>query len=316
MFSEQRLKGIAVFVAVSEAASFTAAADRLSLTTSAVSKSIGRLEERLKIKLFDRTTRKLCLTDAGVTYYRTCKEMLANLEEAEIEMHSDQAEPRGRVRIDLPASFGKLRILPLITQFLSEHELLSPHITLTDRFVDQVEDGIDILVRIGGPATWPAGVERRLMGTQQLIFCASPDFLAKHGEPTTERELYDTGCVLYGRSDGGVYPLHFPGSHLEDGEQRVVPGRIAIGNSEGQLAMVLAGLGIAQLPTWLVQDHLLSGSLIQILPELATTGLPINLAWLKSKASLPKVKSLVDAIYDGVTTSCPPWAHITKAQES
>ncbi|WDY59953.1 LysR family transcriptional regulator [Pseudomonas sp. PSKL.D1] len=301
MLSEQRFKGLVVFVCVAEAGSFTAAAERLSLTTSAVSKSIARLEERLGIKLFERTTRRLALSDPGQNYYQTCKRMLAALDEAELDMHADQTEPRGRVRIDLPASYGKLRVMPVLIDFIAEHELLMPHITLTDRFVDQVEEGIDVLVRIGGPETWPAGVERRLIGVQRQIFCAAPDYLQRKGEPTTERDLHEHGCVLYGRNDGGVYPLHFPGPQAGDGEQRIIPGRIAIGDAQGQLAMVLAGLGIAQLPTWLVQAHLDEGTLVHILPELTTSGLPINIAWLKSRQSLPKVRALVDTLYNALS---------------
>ncbi|MFJ2982526.1 MULTISPECIES: LysR family transcriptional regulator [unclassified Pseudomonas] len=301
MLSEQRFKGLVVFVCVAEAGSFTAAAERLNLTTSAVSKSIARLEERLSIKLFERTTRRLALTDAGLNYYQTCKRMLASLDEAELDMHADQTEPRGRVRIDLPASYGKLRVMPVLIDFIAEHPLLMPHITLTDRFVDQVEEGIDIVVRIGGPETWPAGVERRLMGVQRQIFCAAPSYLARQGKPTTERDLHEHGCVLYGKRDGGVYPLHFPGSQAGDSEQRVVSGRIAIGDAQGQLAMVLAGLGIAQLPTWLVQAHLDAGTLVNILPQLTTSGLPINIAWLENRQTLPKVRALVEAIYSRIS---------------
>ncbi|MFJ4153521.1 LysR family transcriptional regulator [Pseudomonas sp. NPDC089752] len=296
MQNEQRLKGLAVFICVAEAGSFTAAAERLHLTTSAVSKSVARLEQRLQARLFERSTRRLALTDAGRNYYRTCKGIMAELDEAEMEMHSDQTEPRGRLRIDLPASYGKLRVLPLLIDFIAEHTLLLPHITLTDRFVDQVEDDIDILVRIGGPDIWPNGVERRLIGVQRQIFCATPAYLQRHGEPRSESELHEHGCVLYGRTDGGVYPLHFPGVHAEGSEQRVVAGRIAIGNAEGQLAMVLAGLGIAQLPTWLVQEQLDAGTLVPILPGLTTRGLPIHVAWLTSRQSLPKVQALVEVI--------------------
>lgn len=305
MLNEQRFKGLVVFVCVAEAGSFTAAAERLSLTNSAVSKSVARLEERLNIKLFERTTRRLSLTDAGRTYYQTCKTILAELDDAETEIHGDQDEPRGRVRIDLPASYGKLIVLPHLIRFFTAHPLLAPHITLTDRFVDQVEDGIDVMVRIGGPEIWPAGVERRRIDTQRQIFCAAPAYLQQHGEPRTERDLQAHGCVLYGKADGGVYPLHFPGSRAHDGEQRIVSGRIAIGNAEGQLAMLLAGLGIAQLPTWLVQDHLRDGRLVQVLPQLATLGLPINIAWLKSRQSQPKVRLLVDAIVAGIGAGKP-----------
>ena len=129
MFSSERLKGIDVFVIVADLGSFTAAAGRLNLTNSAVSKSIARLEGRLGTRLFQRTTRRLSLTDAGETFYRTCTAVLSDLEEVEIALTSTQTEPQGKVRIDLPASYGRLHVLPLILDFMKLHPRLSPHVS-------------------------------------------------------------------------------------------------------------------------------------------------------------------------------------------
>lgn len=174
MHSSERLKGIDVFVAVADLGSFTAAAGRLSLTSSAVSKSIARLEARMGVRLFERTTRRLSLSEAGVVFYRTCTSVLADLEEVEHTLATTGNEPHGRVRIDLPASYGRLHVLPLILAFTRQHPLLQPHVSFSDRFVDPVQEGIDIVVRIGGPDTWPAALGHQYFGAQRLMFCAAP----------------------------------------------------------------------------------------------------------------------------------------------
>jgi DNA-binding transcriptional LysR family regulator len=296
VFSSERLKGIDVFVCVADVGSFTAAAARLNLSSSAISKGIARLEARLQTRLFHRTTRRLSLTDAGAAFYRTCSGVLADLEEAELALSREATEPRGRVRIDLPASYGRLHALPVILKFVEDHALLLPHISFSDRFVDPVEQGIDMLVRIGGPGVWPAALGHRYLGAERLIFCASPSYLYQRGVPQFEADLDQHSCVVYGRSDGLVNPWLFAGAQPGDLERRVVPGRMAVGDGESQAIAVSRGHGIAQLPTWLVSQQLDAGTLVEVLPQLATNGLPINLVWLKSRQSLPKVSALLNAL--------------------
>lgn len=301
MFSSERLKGIDVFVSVADLGGFTAAAERLNLTSSAVSKSIARLEGRLGARLFHRTTRRLALTEAGSAFYRTCIAVLADLEEVELAITSAQCEPLGKVRIDLPASYGRLHVLPLILEFVKQHPLLHPHVSFSDRFVDLAYDDIDIVVRIGGPDVWPATLGHRYFGAQRLVFCASPAYLERHGVPLSETDLEQHLCVGYGHRDGVVGPWYFRGGQACDVERRVVPTRIAIGDGEGELMAVLAGHGIAQLPTWLTQSHLDAGTLVEILPHLATDGLPMNLVWLRSRENLPKVRALLDFLAANLT---------------
>ena len=303
MFSSERLKGIDVFVCVADMGSFTAAAERLNLTSSAVSKGIARLETRLQTRLFHRTTRRLSLTDAGTAFYRTCTGILADLEEVELSLQTENAEPRGRVRIDLPASYGRMHALPVILKYIEDHALLLPHISFSDRFVDPVEANIDIIVRIGGSDVWPDALGHRYLGTQRHIFCASPAYLSKHGAPMTDRDLTDHSCVVYCGNDGMVSPWHFSGAKSGDMERRILPGRIAVGDGEGQVIAVLAGHGIAQLPTWLVNRQIEEGRLIEVLPDLATDGLAINLAWQKSRQTLPKVSALLEVLAACLTPS-------------
>ena len=303
MFSSERLKGIDVFVIVADLGSFTAAAERLNLSSSAVSKSVARLEGRLGARLFQRTTRRLALTEAGSTFYRTCTAVLSDLEEVELALTSEQTEPQGKVRIDLPASYGRLHVLPLILEFMKKHPRLSPHVSFSDRFVDPVHEGIDIVVRIGGSDAWPTSLGHRYFGTQRLIFCASPDYLACHGKLECEADLEQHLCVGYGQNDGMVNPWYFKGRQPGDMERRIIHPHVAVGDGEGEVMAVLAGLGIAQLPTWLAQKHLDSGAVVEVLPHLATEGLAMNLVWLKSREGLPKVSALIEYLSAHLTPS-------------
>ncbi|CAG8865772.1 HTH-type transcriptional regulator DmlR [Pseudomonas fluorescens] len=302
MITSETLKGIHVFVCVANVGSFSAAARRLNLTNSAVSKGIARLEQRLELRLFNRTTRRLSLTDAGAQYYRTCSEVLGCLEEAEQTLRDQDAEPRGRVRLELPASYGRVHVLPLLLEFLRGHPQLLPHITFSDRFVDPVEQGIDIVVRIGAPDAWPALLGHQYLGAQRLVFCAAPAYLEARGTPATADDLDAHDCILYGHEDGAVTPWYFssqPG-HVD---RRLMQGRIAIGDGESQLMAAVAGAGITQLPTWLVNRYLATGELVEVLPQLAMDSLPLNLVWLKSRQSLPKVRALLQVLGACLTPS-------------
>lgn len=292
MLPTERLKGIEAFVCTADAGSFTAAAERLSLSNSAVGKAVARLETRLGIRLFERTTRRLALTDAGAAFYRTCVRVLAELHTAEQVLAADRLEPSGRLRVDVPATFGRMRVMPLLLAFMDRHPAVRPHISFTDRFVDLVDEGIDVGVRIGGPDHWPSSLGHRYLGTERLIFCASPGYLARRGTPQSIAELWSHDAVTYGRADGSANPwriAHGAGPV----ERRDVEGRITVGHGDAQTEAVLAGGGVAQLATWLVDAHLASGQLVQLLPHAATEGLPLHLVWPRSRQLLPKVDGLL-----------------------
>ena len=301
MYSSERLKGIDVFVMVADLGSFTAAAERLGLTSSAVSKGIARLEQRIGTRLFQRTTRRLALTEAGTRFYRTCTAVLAELEEAELAIVGEGSEPHGRIRIDLPAAYGRQHVLPLILAFVARHPLLQPHLSFSDRFIDPLHDGVDIVVRIGGSDAWPAALGHRYLGAQRLIFCASAAYLNAHGVPASAGDLEHHHCIGYLQNDGLIGPWYFKGQQPGEMERRVVQTRMAIGDGQGEVEAVLAGHGIGQLPTWLVRPHVESGAIIEVLPELATDGLPMNLVWLKSRENLPKVKALINYLGERLT---------------
>lgn len=292
MLPTERLKGIEAFVCTAEAGSFTAAAERLNLTNSAVGKAVARLEARLHTRLFERTTRRLWLTDAGAAFHRTCVRVLEELRMAEQVLAAEKLEPSGRLRVDLPATFGRMRVVPLLVEFAAQHPGVQPHLSFTDRFVDLVEEGIDLGVRIGGPDAWPAALGHRYLGTERLVFCASPEYLARRGAPTGVDDLAAHDAVTYGRADGSANPWLIQRGTAPV-ERREVPGRFIVGDAGAQVEAVLAGVGIAQLATWLVAPHLASGRLVALLPEAATDGLPLHLVWPRSRQLLPKVDALI-----------------------
>jgi DNA-binding transcriptional LysR family regulator len=291
MSATERLKGLETFVAVADAGSFTAAAERLHLTNSAVGKAIARLEQRLQKQLFDRSARQLALTDAGATFYASCVRILDELAVAERALSDQDTIPGGRLRIDLPATFGRLKVLAPLLEFAAHYPHVTPHISFTDRFVDVIEDGMDLVVRIGGDAAWPAAVGYRHLGNEELIFCAAPAYLARHGAPQSSADLPDHDAILYGRADGSTQPWRIKDGAAPQARQHI-QGRMVFGQAESQVAAVVAGLGLAQLPTWLVEQHIRDGSLVNILPQLTTEGLPLHLLWQRSREHAPKVQAL------------------------
>lgn len=295
MIPSERLKGIGAFVASADSGSFTAAGARLNLTSSAVSKSVARLEERLGSRLFQRTTRKLALTDAGAAFYATCARVLAELEDATAVLTAHRSEVVGRVRINVPVAFGRMRVMPLLLGFAGRNPGLRPQVTFSDRFVDLIDDGVDVAVRISASDRWASGLGRRYLGVERLIFCAAPDYLERQRTPQTADDLTHLDCILYGRGDGRAITWRF-GSDGGAIEERVMEGRLILGSAEAQVGAVKAGFGVAQLATWLIEDELRSGELVEILPKKAAQGLLLHLVWQQSRQLSPTVAALLDML--------------------
>jgi DNA-binding transcriptional LysR family regulator len=304
MIPSERLKGIEAFVFTADAGSFTAAAERLHLTNSAVSKSVARLEKRLDSKLFERTTRRLALTEAGAAFYRTCVQVLADLEQAEAVLASHQLEPVGKLRIDLPSTFGRLLVMPLLLAFDENHRRVQLHLSFTDRFVDIIDEGIDMAIRIGGNQNWPAAVGHRHLGTERAIFCASPVYLARKGTPASLADLQTHDVIAFGKSDGSISAWRYPQS---EGITAEYPpeARMIVGNADAQLVAVLAGCGIAQMATWLIAGQLQRGELVEILPAMATDGLPLFLVWPRGRQLQPKVAALLNYLTTALRFETP-----------
>jgi DNA-binding transcriptional LysR family regulator len=299
MIPSERLKGIEAFVTTADAGSFTAAGIRLNLTNSAVSKSVARLEARLGSRLFERTTRRLTLTDVGAAFYETCVRVLGDLADAEAVLAAHRSEIVGRLKVDVPIAFGRMQVLPLLLAFAGRHPAVRASITFTDRKVDIVEEGIDVAVRIGTSETQAANLGHRLLGSERVIFCAAPAYLDRRGTPGSADDLGAFDCILYGRADGSTNGWRFADDtgHIEE---RTMEARIVLGSAEAQVGAVKAGFGIAQLATWLIKDELDRGEVVEILPQLATTGLPLHLVWPRNRQLSPKVDALLECLTRGL----------------
>lgn len=195
---DDRLRGVAEFVDVVDSGSFAAAGARLGVTRSAVAKIVARLEQRLGVRLLQRTTRHLSLTDEGHAYYEQCRRLLAELGAAEAALDTGRREPAGRLRISAPVLFGRHCVAPVVQTLVERHPLLDVEMSFSDRVADLIEDGFDIAVRIGTLPDHATLVGRRL-GVQRMGICASPAWLGRHGRPSSIEELSSHIGIAYGR---------------------------------------------------------------------------------------------------------------------
>ncbi|MFJ4156281.1 LysR family transcriptional regulator [Pseudomonas sp. NPDC089752] len=291
--SEDIFAGVRDFVKVAQEGSFTAAALSLGVTGSALSKSVMRLESRLGTKLLHRTTRRVSLTNDGEAYLESCMQAMAVLEETENCMSTGHQTPVGRLRIDLPAAFGRRHVLPELLKLTARHSRLDLTVTFSERTIDLINDGVDMVVRIGELQDNADLVARRL-GEQRLVICASPEYLAERGVPQTKEELASHSCVIgWRRGQRHTWILRDKNGATESFD---IPVRHEMGDGDAMLAATLAGCGLAQLPTWLVKDHLANGELITVLGDLSGGEMPIHVVWVRSNYFQPRLRVVVDEL--------------------
>ncbi|TCQ97181.1 LysR family transcriptional regulator [Neorhizobium sp. JUb45] len=288
-----RFDGLTEFAETVRAGSFSAAAAALGITASAVGKSVSRLEARLGTKLLHRTTRSLTLTNEGEAYLAACMNVLDELESAEGTIAVGRSVPVGRVRIDLPGAFGRRHVLPTVLDLSRLHPRLDLSVTFSERLVDIFAEGTDVAVRIGELRDDTGLVARRL-GSQRLVICASPSYLAENGVPRDEAELLERDCIGGIRRDQRMSWL----MKSKDGStfMQEVKGRHEFNDGMAMVDAVLAGCGLSQLPTWLVGEHLRSGALVPVLEQHAGAEMPIHVVWPQSRYVKPKLRVLIDAL--------------------
>lgn len=283
-----RLTGMAVFAKVVEQQGFSAAARALGMSKSAVSKQVAALEDRLGARLLNRTTRRLSLTDAGTAFYERCARVLAEAEEAERAVGSLQAEPRGLLKINAPMSFGVLHLAPAIPEFMERHPAVTVDITLNDRIVDLIDEGYDLAVRIARLPDSSLVARRLAPGTR--VFCASPDYLERHGTPSHPRDLAEHNCMIY-----SYMPLEEWRYRGPDGEGSVrVRGSLRANNGEVLRAALLAGLGIAPMPTFIVGPDLRTGRLRTVLDAYRDDASSVYAVYPHARYLSAKVRLFVD----------------------
>ena len=259
---EYDLVALRAFVAVVEAGSFNRAADQLDASTAAVSRRVSALENALGVKLLNRTTRKIDLSEAGKQFYRDVLNILHSLEEAEERIQTGRETVRGNLRVAAPLSFGIQRIAPLLPGFMKRYPELRVQLQLEDRFTDLVSEGIDVAIRIG--TLKDSSLVATRIASISALFCASPDYLSRRGEPRKPEELSGHDCLHYSLLSTRE-EWSFP--EVEAGRDIEISGSLTANNGEVLKEAAVQGVGITLLPNFIAEDALEDGRLKEILPR-------------------------------------------------
>lgn len=285
-----RLDSMEAFVRVAESHSFSEAARRLGLSKSVVSRQVSALEGHLGARLFHRTTRSLSLTEVGQAYYEHCSRILAEIEEANLSVSSLQAEPRGKLRVNAPMSFGILHLAPLLPAFLERHPQIDIDMAMNDRFVSLVEEGFDVAVRIG--KLEDSTLIARHLAPIRRVVCASPAYLQRHGTPLTPDDLAGHDCLCYSNL---ATPDEWQFCTADDRRWPVeVNGRLRVNNGDALRAAALAGIGLAMLPSFIVGRDLQAGTLVSILADFIPQSIAAHAVYPHNRHLSPKVRAFVD----------------------
>ena len=287
------LKDIPVFVASVEAESFAQAAVRLHLSRSAVGKSIARLEERLGVRLFHRTTRSQRLTDNGALFYERCLRALEEIRGAESQLETGKHQVSGRLRVAMPVLFGRQCIAPLLIELAQEHPGLELEMSFSDRIVDLVEEGFDMAVRNGTLADSAVLVARRL-GVHRMVLCAAPDYLIKNGQPQSVDDLRQYTAINYTRA-GRVLPWQLMDY---DGTSRTFIPRSSLNMDDLQAICdaALAGHGLAWLPCWMVIKEIQQGDLVPLLKQAPDVRFDVHAVWQQTPHLPLRVRIAIDML--------------------
>ncbi|MCR6477443.1 LysR family transcriptional regulator [Variovorax sp. ZS18.2.2] len=287
------LNEILVFMAVVDEGSFIAGGQAMGLTRSAAGKAVGRLEDRLGVRLLNRTTRTLSLTDEGRVFYERGLLILSAVDEAEASVAGPGGAPRGVLRLTVPDAFGRLVVLPLMQKYLAAWPDLQAEVSFTDRVADIVEDGFDLAVRIGaGGENTDTGLVSRVVAKYKAVLCASPAYIADRGEPPDIDALAAHDCLFFS-SRNQRQSWRF---RSDDGSWVKAQGRsrLRLDSGEALRDAAVAGLGIALLPDFLVAEDLAAGRLRQVLPGLDAGDVKIFALYPTRRLLEPRVRRFID----------------------
>lgn len=283
------LNGFMVFVQVAEQRSFVGAGRELGVSASAVGKSVVRLEEKLGVRLFNRSTRSVTLTAEGLLFLGRSRRILAEIEAAQLELSQATGAPRGRLRVSLPLVSSL--VLPVLGEFMREYPDIELDLDFTDRMVDVIEEGFDAVVRTGEPQD--SRLSARRLGNFQMRLVASPDYLALRGTPQTPADLLQHSCLHYRFPNSGKLETWALKQPLDEPKLQL-PTSMICNNIETRLCFALQGLGIAYLPDFAIHEPLANGRLRPILADYVQRTGTFYILWPASKHPLPKVRALVD----------------------
>jgi DNA-binding transcriptional LysR family regulator len=285
-----KFESIRAFTQVVISGGFAAAARDMGMSRSAVNKLVIALENELGVQLLHRSTRVVTPTETGLAFHERCVEILSSLEEAERSIAQMQEEPRGRLKVNAPMTFGTMHLAPALADFMVQYPDLQVQLTLNDRFVDPIEEGFDVTVRIAKPPA-TASLIVHLLTLAPMVLCAAPGYLEKHGTLTHPNELHHHSCLHYGQlAVEDQWTLIGV-----DGEQTIsVNGVLCSNNGEVLRDAAICGLGITLLPMFIVEQELQQGRLQIVLPSYHPPELSISVIYPVNRHLSTKVRLLVD----------------------
>ncbi|MGH6858768.1 MAG: LysR substrate-binding domain-containing protein [Phyllobacterium sp.] len=293
-----RLTSMSVFCKAVDLGSFAAAAAALDLSGPMVGKHVRFLEDRLGVRLINRTTRRQNLTDFGRAYYDRCKVVLGEAEAADSLVADHLSEPRGKLRITMPAHFGRHCVTPILLQLARHYPTLELELSLSDRFADIAEDGYDLAIRTGDLED-KAGVIARRVARQRMVVCAAPSYIEKHGRPRQAEDLEMHHAIIYRRAGRIVQPWLFPRDHQPQLE--VMPlGRLRLDDLDAIADAATAGMGLAWLPQWLVRERIQTRALVPLLSDQPAFLYDCHALWLQTPHLPLRVRLVIDALAAGL----------------
>lgn len=295
----ENLNALVVFARVAESRSFTGAAQRLGLTSSAVSKAVSRLESELGVRLLNRSTRVVTLTNDGASFFDRCREILASIEEAERAVTLARATPHGRLRVQMPVGFGRRVAVPALRQLAQKYPGLAIDAELSDRIADVAYEGFDAAIQIGQVSD--ERLVARTLCRLRFTALASPEYLARHGEPRTPEDLEHHQCLAYvSPLTGGYRPWEF----AKDGQSfsKRVSGSLNVNHADSLVEAAIAGMGIVMISNFIAGDAITSGQLRPILTDYIAAGPKVYLVYPPSRIVSLKLRVLIDALDQAVSS--------------
>ena len=296
------LKRVGVFTKVVEAGSFSEAARRLGVAKSAVSKQISLLEEEVGVRLLNRTTRKLSLTEAGEQYYIHALKALEAAQNAVDCVAQLQGEPQGKLRIHAPMSFGHLHVSPLIPEFLARYPKISVDLILDDKSANLVAEGIDVAIQSGSLPD--SSLLARKLAPGNSVVCASPAYIQKYGQPHHPTDLKQHNCLLFSYSNNAS---QWSFTNGKENYQVEVSGNYQVNNSEALKQALLKGCGVARLPTFIAGEDIKAGKLVNLFPSYKMPHKDIHALYVARQYLPEKVRVFLDFTIEYFGADIPYW---------
>ena len=278
------------FVRSAEMNSFVAASERLGVSASAISKSVARLEDELGVRLFNRSTRRLSLTEEGTLFFERCRRIVAEIEEAESELSRLAGMPCGKLRVSVPA-IGYRMLMPLLQEFVTRYPKIELDLDFNDRLIDVIAEGVDAAIRSGDMGD--SQLKARLWGTFRFVLVGSPNYFSRRGTPQTPIDLAKHACLRYKfPTTGQLQEWQFDAERT--GERIPVPCTHTFNSVEALISASMAGLGIAYLPDFAVREAIGTGTLMPVLDEFVAEGGKFSILWPGNRYMPPKLRVFVD----------------------